>query len=897
MTPLLNDLRYRLRALFRRDTMDREMDAEFRFHLDKEVEKHVRAGVPPDEARRLARASFGTFEGTRDETRDARGLMWLEQMVHDVRYSLRGLAARPMFTGGVVLTLALGIGANATMFGIMDRMLFRAPPFLRDHGTVHRLYNHYMLNGESRIERNLAFPVYLDFLRTSEATEAVAAFQTRELPVGEGEDTREMSVTVASASYFSLFDARPALGRFFDASDDSVPAGQDVVVLGHGYWQSRFGGRTDVIGQRLRVGRTPATIIGVAPEGFVGLSDQGVPAVYLPITAFAFSMRGPAYPRGYGWSWLELAVRRKPDVSIAALEADLTASYIASFRRAAAIAPNVGTLETVRPRVTVGPVQLARGPQAGRDSRVVTWIAGVAFIVLLIACANVANLQLSRAISRQREVAVRLALGVSRGRLVRQLLTESLCLAILGGTTGLLVARWGSVGLRSFFFNAEESLSVVTDVRTLVFAGVATTLVALLTGLVPALQAGSGDLAAALKSGAREGNYRRSRTRTALLVLQATLSVALLVGAGLFVRSLRNVRDFRMGYDTERLLFATVNFRGVRLSDEEQSGLASRLLSAAREVPGVEKLTLAASVPFWSNEGRGLWVPGVDSVQTRGRFILQAGSTDYFATTGTRILRGRAFGESDPEGGAHVIVVSEGMAQAIWPGEDALGKCVRISEPTAPCATVIGVAEEVRIRLLVDDREHAYYVPAWQLGEPIYPQVLVRISGDRAAVAEALRRRLQRELPGASYATVVPMNSLTDPQQRSWRFGATMFVAFGALALVLAAIGLYSLIAYDVAQRTRELGVRMALGASVPDVMGLVVRGGLRLVTVGLVLGAGLALWGSKWMEDLMFRQSPRDPMVFGMVTILLFAVALIATAGPAYRAARVDPNVALRSD
>jgi predicted permease len=894
---MLTDIRYRLRAIFRRSVMDRELDDELRFHLEQEVAKHVKSGVAPDEARRQARAAFGAMEAARDEARDARGIRLLEQTLQDVRYALRGLSARPVFTGGVVLTLALGIGANAAMFGIVDRMLFRPPAYLVDPSTVHRLYTHQMLDGQPRVDRNLAFPSYLDFALDTSVLASVAAFQTRQLPVGDGDATRELPVTVASASYFDLFDARPALGRFFDASDDSGPAGQNVVVLGHGYWQSRFGGRRDVIGQPLRVGRTLATIIGVAPEGFVGMSDQGVPALFLPITAFAYSMRGPGYANGPFWSWLELVVRRRADVSLAAAEAALGFRFVEQYRRVMAEAPSVAAIEVAQPRVSLGSVHTERGPQAGRDSRVVSWIAGVAVIVLLIACANVANLLLSRALSRRREIAVRLALGISRGRLIRQLLTESLCLALLGGVTGLAIARWGTTSIRSFFFAVDEPLRVATDVRTLVFAVLMTLTVGLLTGLVPAWLAGRGDLANALKVGGRDGTTRRSRTRMVLLVVQATLSVVLLLGAGFFVRSLRNVREYRMGYDTERLVFASVNLRGARLSGAEQEALATRLIAASREVPGVVNVSLAATVPFWSNEGRGLWIPGVDSVRNLGRFLLQAGSAEYFATTGTRILKGRAFDASDPAGGPHVIVVSEGMARVVWPGQDPLGQCVRISEPTAPCATVIGVAEEVRMRSLMDEREFTYYVPAWQLGEPAVSGFFLRTGVDPAAVVDVLRRRLQREMPGDAYATVVPLASLTDPQQRAWQFGATMFVAFGGLALALAAIGLYSLVAYDVTQRTQELGVRLALGASVPDVMGLVVADGVRLVAVGVILGGGLALWGSRWMEGLMFQQSPRDPVIFALVSLLLLAVALVAGAGPAFRAARVDPNIALRTD
>ncbi len=897
MRQALTDLRYRLRALFRRDAMDHELDAELQFHLEQETAKHVRAGMAPDEARRRARAAFGTLEGTRDDTRDARGLVALETLAQDLRYAARGLVARPAFSLGIVVTLGLGIGANAAMFGIVDRLLFRPPPTLRDASTVHRVYTAYNLDGERRVERNLAFPVYRDFARATKSFETISAFQTIVTPVGDGADTKEMRVTVATANYFSLFKARPIHGRFFDATDDSLPAGMPVVVLGHAFWQTHFGGSPDVIGQPVRIGRAIRTIIGVAPEGFVGMGDQGVPAAFMPITSYAFERRGAAYTNAYTWSWLELVARRKPGISVAAAEADLTAAYYESWRREASAQPQIGTPDSARAAVTLGPVQIDRGPQAGQESQVARWIAGVALIVLLIACANVANLLLSRAVGRQREIAVRLALGVSRQRLVRQLLTESLVLAVLGGAAGLAIAQWGSATLRAFFFTPEEAVAVTTDGRTLLFAAIATVIVALLTGLVPALQAGRGDLASALKTGSREGTYRRGRTRTALLVFQATLSVVLLVGAGLFVRSLQKVHGFRLGYDADRIVFLGANLRGVTLTPAEQRALTDRMLLAAREVPGVTHVTLAASVPFWSNEGRGLWVPGVDSIRRRGRFILQAGSPDYFATMGTRILRGRAFDATDRAGSPPVVVVSEGMARAIWPVEEALGKCVRIGADTAPCSTVIGIAEEMRVRTLTEAREYTYYVPTEQFDGSVDFQMFARVQGNVADYVETLRRRLQREMPGAAYAGAMPLSRLIDPQRRSWEFGATMFVAFGGLALVLAAIGLYSLIAYDVAQRTQELGVRLALGASVSDVMQLVISSGLRLVAVGLVLGGALAFRGSQAMEGLMFQQSPRDPLVFGLVTMVLLVVALAASLGPALRAARVDPNVALRGD
>jgi predicted permease len=321
------------------------------------------------------------------------------------------------------------------------------------------------------------------------------------------------------------------------------------------------------------------------------------------------------------------------------------------------------------------------------------------------------------------------------------------------------------------------------------------------------------------------------------------------------------------------------------------------MIDVARALPGVSHAVLAASIPFWSNEGRGLWVAGVDSINRRGRFLLQAGSPGYFDAMGTRVLRGRPFDERDAANAPKVVVVSEGMARTIWPDQDAIGECLRISEPDAPCSTVIGIAEDMRVRSLTDAREFTYYIPIAQYDAVPYAQLLVRAQGRASDQVAPLRRALQAVMPGAAYVNVAPLSQLIDPNLRAWRFGATMFVAFGGLALVLAAIGLYSLIAYGVAQRTHELGVRMALGAPAAHVVRLIVAGGVRLAVAGVAIGGAVALWIAPRLESVLFQQNPRDPLVFGGVAVVLLVVAMLASAAPAWRAARVDPNLTLRTD
>jgi predicted permease len=523
-------------------------------------------------------------------------------------------------------------------------------------------------------------------------------------------------------------------------------------------------------------------------------------------------------------------------------------------------------------------------------------VAGVALIVLLIACANVANLLLARALTRRREIALRLALGVSRGRLARQLLTESLTLALLGGGAGLVLAQWGGAVLRALLLPGWPSTRVIDDPRTLIVALLCTLAAALATGLAPVVQAARHDLAGSLTAGGRDTGARHSRLRPLLLVFQATLSVVLLVGAGLFVRSLSKVQGLWLGYDVDPVLVVTINRRGVTMSDTTQRQLEARLTEAVKAFPGVVDATPAPAVPFWSFEGRPLYVDGIDSVSVLGDFLLQSGTPDYFRTMGTRILRGRGFDDGDRAGGPGVMVVSQNMANALWPGQDPLGKCVRMNADTAPCSTVVGVSENLHLYSLSDPKEFSYYVPMAQ-----YPHatsmVLVRVAGDATNAAEPIRRRLQTLMPGASYVTTIPLRSMVAPQMQSWQIGATMFIAFGGLALLLASVGLYSVIAYGVEQRRREIGVRLALGARPTQVVRLVLNGGLRLVGTGVILGCALALMAGHWVAQLLFDEQPYDPVVLASVALVLVAVAIAATTLPALAAARVDPNVTLRAD
>jgi putative ABC transport system permease protein len=536
-----------------------------------------------------------------------------------------------------------------------------------------------------------------------------------------------------------------------------------------------------------------------------------------------------------------------------------------------------------------------RGPQEGNDARVATWLAGVAAIVLLIACANVANLLLARALKRRREIAVRIALGVSRGRLLMQLVTESALLAVLGGASGLAIAQLGGGAMGHALLDREASgPGALGDPRMLIVVALLAAVAGLLTGIAPVFQTRRQDVAGALKAGAREGTVQHSRLRAGLLIAQAALSVVLLIGAGLFLRSLMNVKNVRMGYDVDRLLYVQLEKRGVTTDSAADAALRQQLAERARRLPGVENAARALTVPFWSTWEFSLAVPGIDSVSKLGSFTLQAASPEFLATMGTRLLRGRGITAADRANAPKVMVVSESMANRIWPGQNALGQCIHILPDTA-CTTVVGVAEDVRRQKMTEAEMH-YYVPIDQF-HTNEGGLFIRTHGPASARSDEVRRALQALMPGVSYVTVTPMSTIIAGQTQSWRIGAIMFSIFGSLALVLAAIGLYSVIAYNVTQRMHEMGVRVALGAQGRDVIGLIVREGLGVVLPGVVLGAVIALAGGRWVQPLLFDVSPKDPSVLVTVVATLITVAIAASWIPATRAARVDPNEALRAD
>jgi predicted permease len=827
----------------------------------------------------------------------------LDHLLQDVRYALRGLRRSPGFTATAVITLALGIGANAAMFGVVDRLMFRPFPYLKDPGTVHRVYYQSSYRGVPSWESGGQYTRYLDTKNHTTSFSDYSGFTLMTAALGTGERAREFRVAPVSGTFWNFFAARPIRGRFFTPAEDVTPRGAAVAVLGYEYWQTEFGG-ADVVGQPLQVGHIVTTIVGVAPAGFVGVSESVPPAVYIPITLWGGSnpnARDAAeYYTRYNWGWMNVMVRRKPGVSIEQASRDVARAHVISWNHQREFSPQQETVEVAKPGAIVSAIKLGGGPNPSLEARTSKWLVWVSAIVLLIACANVANLFLARALRRQREIAVRLALGVSRGRLMAQTLTESLLLSLGGCVGAVFVAQWGGAVIRRMLVTTQgASLEAFMDWRTLgIVVGIA--LVAgVLTGIAPAVLSGRGDLAGTLKAGAREGTQHRSRTRTALLVLQGAMSVTLLVGAVLFVRSLRNVKNMRMGYDAENVLLVQRNFRGLVLDSVQRVTLHRTILTTVQHLPGVEAAAWVSSVPFWSTSSTRMSVTGIDSVARLGSFTYNVVTPDFFKAFGTRIVRGRGFTDGDRRGSAPVMVVGASAARALWPNQDPIGKCVRVGADTAPCSEVVGLAEDIvqRQQQMTDGSRFQYYMPLEQFRPDGGNFALVRLRGEPARAAEMVRQAVQAVMPGQAYVTVRPMTEIVGGARRSWHMGATLFGGFALLALLVAGVGLYGVIAYNVTQRMHELGVRIALGAQRADILRLVLGQGARLALSGVAVGAGLALVASRWIQPLLFQQSARDPLIYGVVAGVMLLVALVACAAPANRAAQADPNSALRAE
>jgi predicted permease len=878
-----------IRGLWAGNRVEAELDEELAFHVDRQTEQNVRRGMAPEEARRAALVRFGGIDKVKDESREASRALFFETLVQDVRYGLRSLRKNPGYAAAAVLTLALGIGANTAIFSVVHGVLLQQLPY----GGGEKLVRIQVDAPGAGISDGRFAPLEVEDLRTQSRTlESVVEYHSMWFVLLGAAEPERVQTGVVSANYFDVLGVKPILGRTFLPGEDKHGA-EAVLVLSHDYFMRAFGGDASVVGRVFRMNDRPHTVVGVLPPipGYPEDND-----VYMPVSACPFRS-DPEVENNRDAGMLLAFGRTKPGSTLpnvrrdlgeisARLEKDYPKSYPAAARLA--ITPQPLSEELTR-----------------RARPTFLMLFGTVGLVLLLACANVANLSLARLIRREKEMALRSALGAGRGRLTRQLLTESVLLALVGGALGLVFAAAGR-GLLVHFAQrfTPRASEIAIDTPVLLFAIAVSLLVGVGLGLIPAMS-GRRSLVSALQEGKGEGSATaggRLGVRNMLIVAQVAISFVLLAGAGLMLRTLWKLSNVDPGFRTERVLTSRLDLNFTRYkTDEERRDFQVRLLERLQSEPGVQSVALSGSFPLnergpangrFEIEGR----PPV-AVEAQPRADFQRVSPDYFKTISVPILRGRSLSDADREGAPFSAVVNQSMARHYWPGEDPVGR--RIGVDNGPerkdWITIVGVSGDVRQYGLADPPVDQIYVSMRQ-----YPGLSTTCLLRTAVEPERMERTVRAavhtigpEQPVDRFRTMAEVRSgaLDNP-----RLTAVLLAAFAALALVITATGIAGVIGFSVGQRRREFGIRMALGALPGTVQGMVLKQGMRLVLAGLALGLAGAFVVNRLWAGLLYEVAPSDPITYAAVALGLGAIAAAACLVPARRATAVDPMVALRS-
>jgi predicted permease len=879
----------RWRGSVRRDDVDREMDDEMRFHLEMETAELVRSGVDPETARRQARVAFGGIERFKEEGREARGWLWLDQLTRDVRYAVRSLVHTPAFTVVALLTLALGVGANTAMFSVVNGVLLRPLPY----HAPDELAMLWTADPKRGIwEEGTSYANYLDWRQRSRLFDDLALIgRGRELFLTGGNEPVRVVGDAVSANLFPLLGVEPALGRSFRAEDERIRSsapgheqrGNDrqVVVISDGLWRRWFGAAANVVGQQLEVNGERVDIVGVMPAGFYFPDKQT--EVWWPLSANRDDRFGDDF---------RVIARLKPGVSVAQSQLEMNAIGEDLARSYPGIDPSfVGFGINVVPILR----QLT-----GRELPLALWVLlGAVGFVWLISCANVANLLLARGATREREFAVRTALGAARIRLVRQLLTESLTLSIVAGAIGLLLA-WISIrvlGRLAPSLPRVEEIGI--DSAVLLFTLIAATFTGLLFGILPAVKLSRGNPLQSMQEGTRgsAGSVRLRQARGLLVVAECALAVMLLVGAGLLLRSFWQLQMLDPGFNPRGLLLARVAFVQTEGSSSAQhEAFHSTMLARVKALPGVRAAGTTRDLFPSRNPDMTITVAG-QSAPSSIALLREEVSPDFLRALGVRVRQGRLLRESDHNGA--VVVVNQTFARRFFPDQNPLGQRFTDHKPaTSPRAdwvTIVGVIDDLRRLGLEKEPVAEYYEPRhWWMP---HADLAIRTAGEPLLLASAVRREVRASHPNA---TVL---GITTADRRLAELGSQrvlqtwLLMAFAALAIVLAAIGIYGLLYYTVVQRTREIGIRLTLGARASDVLTSVLREGLSLAAAGIVVGLLGALALTRVMAHMLYEVTPGDPITLVAVAIVLSIVAFAACYLPAARAARLDPVNALRHD
>jgi predicted permease len=892
---MLSDFLTRLRALFQRETIEDELDDEVHFHLDQQIEKFVRSGMPLAEARRRARLIFGGPEKIKEDCRDERGTRWLEELWQDVRYAVRTLAKRPGFTAVAVLSLTLGIGGNATIFTLVKAVFLQSVP-VKDPSTVVVVYaTQQTADGKELQFLQSSYLNAKDYREKNNVFSSLSMFMDSgdQLEVPGSANTAHVDVQLVNWNFFDVLGVRPAAGRTFAADEDETPDAKSVVILSHALWTTKFGSDPDILGKSIRINERDYTVIGVMPKEFQQAGAIGSPDLWAPMMMhgeLVTDARKDAFPRRRSWA-VFMAGRLKPGVSLARAQ-----DYMQALgNHLAEMYPD----ENSGRNVELVPLSETNVPPAEHSlfllvGRLMMAIVG---LVLLIACGNVTNLLLARTMQRRREFAIRLSLGATRGRLIRQLLTESLLLGFMAAALGILCAYWARDLLWALLPGGRpQRLDFSLDGKVLLFTFGLSIVATLLFGLIPSLQASRSKQMAALRdrTDAPSGTSRWYGLRGTLVMAQIAFSLIALVGSALFIHSLRNAQQVDPGFETKHELLVFLNPAGQRYPQERAERYYRDATEKVRALPTVTAAGISNSAPFSPFVSFTTFPEGADNSDPKNGslYTVIAVGAGYFSAAGIPLLRGRDVNDCDDAQTDHVVVVNQALSDELWKGKDPIGK--RLSFVSQPWkAEVVGVVGTVKAQTLGEPPQPLLY---FALKQMYFPNAVlyVRTNGDPNVSLQSVRSTVQSLDPNMQLG-VFTVSTLMNGMLTAPRFAAELLAGFGALALLLAAIGTYGVMSYSVSRRTHEIGVRMALGAQRGDVLRMILSNGMAMVLAGVAAGLFASVFFTRSINSLLYGIGSFDAVSFSAAAAVLIVVALVACWLPARRAMRVDPMVALR--
>ncbi|MEX2302370.1 MAG: ABC transporter permease [Bryobacterales bacterium] len=880
----------RLRSLTRWHVLDHEMDEELRFHIERQIEQNIARGMAPKEARYAALREFGGVARIQEECRDQRGVGFVETLFRDAAYALRVLRKSPGFTAVAVLSLALGIGANTAIFSLINALLLKSLPVHNPAQLVQ--FDHANLENEGMT--SFPYPFYRDFRDSNTVFSDLmcVSFANTGLRLDGG--IERLRGEMVSGNFFQALGVQPHLGRLLVPEDDSAAAAP-VVVLSHGFWQRRFGADPALVGQTIQLRDVATTVIGVASPSFHGLDKGSAPEFWAPITKLE-QLTGSPYLETRGNWWLQIVGRLKPGVSQeqarGATDAFLL-GYLASRGE-----PTTDHARRVRAseRMIMQPISTGMGGAGEKLSTPLLALMAAVCVVLLITCVNIANLLIARGAGRQREIAVRLAIGAGRRRIVRQLLTESFLLA--GAVAGVAASYWMVDLLVTYLAGSSAPVDVAPDLRVLAFTLSVSALAGCLFGLAPALHVSRPDLSQALKLDSPQAAGGRALWRQCAVSLQLALALPLLVSAGLFLRTLYNLYTQDMGFVRDNVVQMTLYSGNYNLTAEHNKNYLREVVDRVTAAPGVRGASFAAMAMLGrSMWGSGITVEGVTIPEGEAEPLRNVVGPDFFRTMGTPILLGREFDRRDDERSRKVAIVNESFAKHYFGSENPLGK--KIGKGGAYADTeIVGVARDTRYARVREETPRFWYMPYEQVDWKAADLTLhVRTAVDPNTIIPALRDAIQAVDNNIAVDRVTTLESLVEDHLSTERLVATLSSFFGLLAALLASVGLYGVMAYTTQRRRREIGVRLALGAEPARVRRLVLRGAVAQTIAGIAVGVPATLGATLLIESQLFGVEPTDPWTILAATALLALVALIAGYLPAHRASQVNPAIVLRCD